>query len=76
MYSFLLQDWKTLRLNPEQLSLTQSETDWVNMEPFQDAVFWLDVRNVVMGGGDEGRKCIHVRFIPLRIFSVTGINTR
>jgi hypothetical protein len=52
MYSFLFQDWTTLRLNAEQLSLTQSEADWVNMELFQDMVFWLEVRDAVLGGGD------------------------
>lgn len=53
MHSFLLQDWTTLRLNAEQLSLTQSEADWVNLEPFQDVVLWLEIRNVEFGGGDS-----------------------
>jgi len=44
MRSFILQDWNTIR--GAVTTITQQETDWVDLGPFQDVTFWTDVREV------------------------------
>ena len=53
MYGYLLQDWTTIRGSTLQLSppgVTQSEGDWMSFQPYQDIVFWLEVKSVTLGG--------------------------
>lgn len=42
MHTFILQDWTTIRGGVT--TVTQQETDWLDLTPYQDAVFWIDVR--------------------------------
>jgi hypothetical protein len=42
MYSFVLQDWTTIR--GAVATVTQTEVGWLDLTPFQDVVFWVDVR--------------------------------
>lgn len=53
MYSYLLQDWISLHLNPQQPSITQSEADWMSFQPYQDIIFWLDVRGVTLADAKD-----------------------
>lgn len=53
MYSYLVQDWITLRLDAAQTTITQSELDWMSFQPYQDIVFWLEVRGVLLAGADS-----------------------
>src|ERR1700687_3050074 len=39
MHSFLLQDWTTIRGGTA--TVTQQETDWLDLSLYQDAVFWV-----------------------------------
>lgn len=53
MYGFLLQDWTTIRGSTLMLSppgVIQSEGDWMSFQPYQDIVFWLEVKSVTLGG--------------------------
>jgi hypothetical protein len=53
MYTYLLQDWTTLRVNSELTSFTQSEADWMSFQPYQDIVFWLDARSVILASAED-----------------------
>ena len=50
MYGYVLQDWITIRGQTGLTSVTQTETDWLGLAPYQDVVFWIDVREVTFGG--------------------------
>lgn len=50
MYGYTLQDWVTIRGGTTITSITQSEPDWLGLAPYEDVVFWLDVREVNNGG--------------------------
>lgn len=52
MYSHLLQDWTTIRLDSTQTSLVQSESGWIDCAGVSDIVFWLECPSVEFGGGD------------------------
>ena len=46
MHSFILQDWLTIRgvaATPGQI-ITQGESGWLDLAPYQDVSFYLDVR--------------------------------
>src|SRR5262245_16688428 len=45
MHSFILQDYTTIR-GSTSTNVTQSESGWLDLTPYQDLVFWLDVREV------------------------------
>lgn len=48
MHSFILQDWITIRgasQNPA-VAIPQTEQGWLDLAPYQDVFFWLDVREV------------------------------
>jgi hypothetical protein len=42
MHSFILQDWTTIRGGVT--TVTQGEDGWLDLSPYQDVVFWIDVR--------------------------------
>jgi hypothetical protein len=44
MHSFILQDWTTIRGGSGVSTVTQQETDWLDLAAFQDVVFWIDVK--------------------------------
>lgn len=50
MYGFLLQDWITIRGSNSPLisTVTQTESNWVSLQPYQDIVFWLEVREITL----------------------------
>jgi len=50
MYSFLLQDWITIRRASSGTSVTQSEDCWLDLTGFQDIVAWLDVKSFTASG--------------------------
>lgn len=54
MYGFLLQDWTTIRLNFASTSITQSESNWVSLQPYQDIVIWLEVKEASLATGVTG----------------------
>ena len=44
MHSFTLQDWITIRGTNN--TVTQSESEWLDLTQYEDLVFWIDVREV------------------------------
>ena len=50
MYGYLLQDWVTIRGTQANATVIQSEVDWLSLQPYQDVVFWLDVKSIALGG--------------------------
>ena len=45
MHSFILQDWTTIR-GATSTNVTQGESGWLDLTPYQDLIFWLDCREV------------------------------
>jgi hypothetical protein len=50
MYSFLLQDFITIRGAPSISSVTQTQEQWLDLMPFQDVTAWLEVKNFTNSG--------------------------
>ena len=46
MHSFLLQDWTTIRAGTGQTTVTQPEPCWLDLELYQDVIFWVQVLGV------------------------------
>jgi hypothetical protein len=44
MHTFILQDWTTIRGSVTGATVIQQETEWLDLGPYQDVVFWVDVR--------------------------------
>lgn len=55
MYSFLLQDWTSPKINLNQVGVTQSECDWLSLEAYQDIIFHTEVKSADPGGTFEVR---------------------
>lgn len=49
MDSFVLQDWVTVQ-GASGITVTQSESEWLDLEPYEDVVFWLLVTNASTAG--------------------------
>src|SRR5258708_6630263 len=43
MHSYVLQDWLTIR-GVNNTPINQGESSWLDLAPYQDVSFWLDVR--------------------------------
>ena len=50
MRSFVLQDWITIR-GAASTNVTQGESDWLDLAPYQDISIYLDVREVTPSVG-------------------------
>ncbi len=50
MYGYLVQDWITIMSRTTGVTVTQSEADWMSFQPYQDIVFWLEVKSVTLAG--------------------------
>jgi len=50
MRTYILQDTITVR-GKGSTTVTQSETDWLDLEPHEDAILWLDVQETTPGAG-------------------------
>jgi hypothetical protein len=50
MHNLILQDWTTTS-GQRDSSCVQSDADYLDLGPYQDAVIWLDVRDYESGGG-------------------------
>ena len=53
MHCFPFQDWLTLRgtATGAIASITQTESSWLDVSPYQNVVAWLDVREVTSPSG-------------------------
>ena len=49
MHTFILQDW-TAVAGPSGAAVTQDETGWLDLAPFQDVVIYLDCREATPTG--------------------------
>ncbi len=52
MISFVLQDWITVRGDVSVSEIAQGEHEVLGVAPFQDVVFWLEIRAVTNGGAN------------------------
>jgi len=50
VHGVLWQDWTTLRLTGATNTVTQSEPLWLDVDDYRDAVFWLEVKQLSVGG--------------------------
>lgn len=50
MYGYLLQHWLTIRGSASGANVTQSESDCLSFQAYQDIVFWLETKSVTLGG--------------------------
>ncbi len=51
MYTFLLQDWVTIRSASNITTINQSASGWLDLSGFQEIVGWIDVKGTTPGGG-------------------------
>ncbi len=51
MHSFVLQDWVTIRGSSSGQTILQSSTDYLDLQDFEDAVAWVEVREITSAGG-------------------------
>ncbi|MGO9837504.1 MAG: hypothetical protein ACLP1X_25210 [Polyangiaceae bacterium] len=50
MRAFVLQDWLTIRGASTVTSVIMNETQYAQLDAYQDAIFWLQVSEVTLGG--------------------------
>lgn len=53
MRCLTLEDWMTARAggaSPGTVTITQSESSWLDVQEFYNAVFWLDVKEATLSG--------------------------
>ena len=46
MHGFVLQDWITIRGASSIGTITQSESEWLSLDGYQDLVAWIDIREL------------------------------
>ncbi len=51
MQGFLLQDWTTIRMQFSIQSVIQSEANWLDLQDYQDATAWLELRECTIATG-------------------------
>lgn len=51
MHSFVLQDWITIRGSSSGQTIAQSSNDYLDLEDFEDAVAWIEIREITSAGG-------------------------
>ncbi len=50
MYGVLMQEYTSVSGDPTVPSVVQGEDFWLNTGPYQDAIFWIDVKSVITNG--------------------------
>lgn len=45
MHTFILQDFTTIR-GASSTTITQNESGWLDLTPYQDLVFWIETREL------------------------------
>lgn len=54
MHTFLLQDWTTISLGPLATGwVVQDPSGYLDLEPFESYVAWVETRNVNVGSGSN-----------------------
>jgi hypothetical protein len=51
VHTFVLQDWVSLKGSGTTNIVVQGADQWLDMTPYQDIQFWLDVRQLTLTGG-------------------------
>jgi hypothetical protein len=49
MHTFVLADWTTVR-GASGVTITQSESEWLDLTQYEDLTFWIDVKEVTPTG--------------------------
>jgi len=50
VHGVLWQDWTTFRLTGATNTVVQSEPLWLDVDDYRDVVFWLEVKQLSLGG--------------------------
>jgi hypothetical protein len=50
VHGVLWQNWTTLRLTGTTNTVVQSEPLWLDVDDYRDIVFWLEVKQLALGG--------------------------
>lgn len=64
MQSFLLQDWTTIR-GTDMAPIVQAKSDWLDLEPFADVVFWVQIAEVSNPGTGSVSMVFETAPVPL-----------
>ncbi len=79
MYTRLLQDWTSISGALGDNDFTQSESDWVSFEPYQDVVLYTEVSAFNLGGAPNLQVIYETSpardeplFVPMTTVAVTG----
>jgi hypothetical protein len=64
MHGFILQDWTTIRGGGSVTTITQQETDWLDLSPYQDVVFWIDVKETTNNSTAGGSPTLYLQTSP------------
>jgi len=72
MHCFVFQDWVTLRATFQAspsiviTTITQGEEGWLDLEPYQDIVAWVDVREVTAPTTSPGSLFLDFQTAPVK----------
>ena len=65
MHSFILQDWTSIRGGTSVSTITQQETEWLDLGPYQDIVAWVDVKETMNNGVAGGSPTLLIQTSPI-----------
>ncbi len=72
MRAATMQDWITIKGQSTTTSVTQSDSDYLDLGPFQDATLWVDIREATSGGGAFNLNFEHAPIRDEALFSAQG----
>jgi hypothetical protein len=64
MHGFVLQDFVTIRGQSTTQTVTQSESEWLDLAGYEDLVTWIDVREVTLSGNTNVQ--INMQTAPIK----------
>ena len=64
MHGFILQDWTTIRGGGSVTTVTQQETDWLDLSPYQDVVFWIDIKETTNNDTPDDSPTLYLQTSP------------
>lgn len=67
MHTFIMQDWITIRGAAN--TVTQSESEWLDLAQYQDVVLWIDAREFV------GTVTLNIQTAPTKDESFFSVGT-
>ena len=65
MHDFVLQDFTTIR-GAYNVSVTQSESSWLDLEEYEDLIVWLDIREITLPTGTSASVTLNLQTAPIK----------